>query len=130
MIREHKAYQQFYTSWRDSTTKPGKFEEKFPYELHTGPVPFLAREARENNILVTESYEALYYRILSLRGQDMGKSRGVVVTGQPGVGESPLRDRDLSRWLTGVFDLFRRKNDLPAIHAHAAAIRPPGCGPV
>ena len=102
-IREHIEYQQFYDSWRNDTTKPGKFEEKFPYELHTGPVPFLAHETRGNKILVTESYEALYHRILRLRGQDMGTATGVVVTGQPGAGESLLRDRDLSRRLTGAF---------------------------
>ena len=40
-------------------------------------------------ILITEAYDKMYQRLLYLREFDeYGKDKGVVITGQPGVGAS------------------------------------------
>lgn len=101
MTPELEEYQAFYTNWYGDS-KPGEFKDKFPYELPLGTLPFRPCTTCENKILVTESYETLYRRILSLRMEDDGHKRGVVVTGQPGTGESPSPDHVLVRHLTGA----------------------------
>lgn len=59
------------------------------YEFHLGVPPFRDNKTRENDVLVTESCEALYRRILDIREGEMGSVRPrVVVTGKLGTGES------------------------------------------
>ena len=41
-----------------------------------------------NEIVVTEAYRDMYYRILDLRKQSVGRKGGIVLAGQPGVGAS------------------------------------------
>jgi len=42
----------------------------------------------KGQILVTKSYENMFYRLLRLRKVDKGNAKGAVITGQPGVGAS------------------------------------------
>jgi len=91
-------WQQFYERWRDGP-KDFKFDDKpddrFPYVLDLGVdpegnslLPFHDGDTSGNRILVTKSYENMFYRLLSLRQEDKGNARGAVITGQPGVGAS------------------------------------------
>jgi len=87
-------WQQFYERWRDSSTS-SEFHDKFPYVLKLGmdpegnsPLPFHNEDTSENRILVTKSYNDMFYRLLRLREDDLGKSKGAVITGQPGIGAS------------------------------------------
>ena len=75
--------------------RPGSdFLSKFPYELSFGNKDgkyFLSPDpsASVNKILVTASYNDAFHRLLRLRrDDDVGDTRGVVLTGQPGVGAS------------------------------------------
>lgn len=52
------------------------------------PYRYRGKDIEGNQILVTESYENLHNRILVTRGDDIGQSRGIVLTGQPGTGTS------------------------------------------
>ena len=80
-------YQQFYERWRQSDGS--EFGETFPYELSLGQVslPFRADPTLGDQILITEAYDSLFYRILCIRMRD-GGVRGAVITGQPGIGTS------------------------------------------
>jgi len=87
-------WQEFYDLWRDSSTRP-TFSEKFPYVLELGVgsagvplLPFNHNGTTENRILVTKSYNDMLHRLLRLRKRDQGHKKGVVFTGQPGVGAS------------------------------------------
>jgi len=44
-----------------------------------------------NQILVTQAYERMFHRLLTIRGEDSGTTKGAVVTGQPGTGASVTR---------------------------------------
>ena len=44
-----------------------------------------------NQILITKSYEDIFHRITCHCTEDEGNARGVVLTGQPGVGVSVIR---------------------------------------
>ena len=50
--------------------------------------PFHDGDTSENRILVTKSYDNMFYRLLWLRQRDKRDTKGAVVTGQPGVGAS------------------------------------------
>ena len=81
-------YQQFYEHWRKC---PGasKFLNTFPYKLPLGAnLPFRPGNTSGDQILVTKSYDNMFHRLLRLRKKDKGRTRGVVLTGQPGVGMS------------------------------------------
>jgi len=86
-------YQQFYEHWRGNENSTGsKFSNTFPYKLSLGKrpngaplLPFHPRVS-EDRILVTISYERMFHRLLRLRKIDTEKSRGAVLTGQPGIG--------------------------------------------
>jgi hypothetical protein len=54
-------------------------------------LPFSPDGTLGNRILITESYEDLYLRILRLREVDEGDDKGAVITGQPGTGVSPCQ---------------------------------------
>ena len=89
-----KGYQEFYQRCRDSSTRP-KFSDEFPYKLSLGTksdgselLPFHSGSTFGGQILVTESYDKLFHRILSFRRADKGDTNGVVLTGQPGTGAS------------------------------------------
>ena len=91
-------YQQFYDKWRTKTTD-SDFYNPFPYQLSLGrstsgaPLPpFRADDILGDKIVVTESYDQMYHRLLRLRMSDVGgKAKGAVLTGQPGVGVSTNR---------------------------------------
>jgi len=51
-------------------------------------LPFHGGDTFKNRILVTKSYENMFYRLLRLREEDKGDAKGAVITGQPGVGAS------------------------------------------
>ena len=55
------------------------------------PPPFYVCGTPEPKILVTESYENMFCRLLHLREDYYGCSTGAVLTGQPGTGESLTR---------------------------------------
>ena len=56
-------------------------------------------------ILVTESYEHMFHRILDFRMKDSGFKKGLVLTGQPGIGLSPRLDIILVQQLTDTYTL-------------------------
>ena len=87
-------YQQFYEHWRDCSTRP-KFSDKFPNMLSLGMnsigaplMPFSPNHTSGAQILITKAYDDMFHRILRFRAIDTGSNRGVVITGQPGVGVS------------------------------------------
>ena len=87
-------FQEFYERWRGGSASP-KLADKFPYILELGVnqeggalLPFHTGDTLGNQILVTESYNNIFHRLLGLRRWDNGKSRGAVLTGQPGTGVS------------------------------------------
>ena len=90
-------YQQFYEHWRNTCTG-SNFPNKFPYKLSLGvdpggiPLPFRPYSISRNQIVVTRSYEEMFHRLLRLRSKDHGSTRGVVLTGQPGIGASLCPD--------------------------------------
>jgi hypothetical protein len=86
--------QQFYEHWRDGSTRP-KFSDKFPYTLSLGMdsigrslMPFHPNATSGAQILITKAYDDIFHRILRFRAIDTGHNRGVVLTGQPGIGVS------------------------------------------
>ena len=94
MTDEH---QQFYEHWRgNENSTDSKFLNTFPYKLSLGkgpddePLLPFQPSASENRILVTNSYERMFHRLLRLRKNDVGGTQGVVLTGQPGIG-APLQ---------------------------------------
>ena len=89
------AWQQFYKRWRDSSVG-SKFDDQFPYTLELGVdpegnslPPLHDGDTSKNRILVTKSYEDMFYRLLRLRNKNnIANTGGAVITGQPGVGTS------------------------------------------
>jgi hypothetical protein len=86
------SWQQFYEHWHNSFAS-SKFRNSFLYisELGVNPegkslLPFNADDTSEGRIVITESYNDMFRRILYLRKVDKGNARGVVLTGQPGTG--------------------------------------------
>ena len=86
---------EFYKTWRDETAS-SEFRDKFPYRLSLGrQLPperlplFLIMQPWKGGILVPESYEIMFRRLLRFCKLGRGSSRGVILTGQPGVGVSP-----------------------------------------
>ena len=81
-------YQRFYECWRQSDGS--EFDHEFPYELSLGQVslPFRVNLTLEDQIPVTEAYNFLFYRIMGIRIRREGRTGGVVITGQPGIGTS------------------------------------------
>jgi hypothetical protein len=85
-------YQQFYEHWRES---PFRFIDTFPYRLPLGVdsigaplMPFGPHATSGAEILITKAYDNMFRRILGFRAIDVGTNRGVVLTGQPGIGVS------------------------------------------
>lgn len=113
-------YHCFSNHWRDPSTGSDCYK-RFPYVLELGVdldgaplLPFHGDDTTGNRILVTKAYEEMFYRILRLRKMDKGTRRGVVITGQPGIGASSIRSSPV-RPLTGT-SIFR-ENNLPEAHA-------------
>ena len=86
--------QRFYEHWRYDSTRP-KFSDKFPYTLSLGTdsrgaplMPFNLNATLGAQILITKAYDDMFHRILDFRATDTGSNRGVVLTGQPGIGVS------------------------------------------
>jgi hypothetical protein len=75
-----------YDHWRD---RSGDFNKTPPYKLRFGrgvkPPLFVGNTDLESEILVTESYQGFFDRLLRLRASDPGIG-GAVITGQPGTG--------------------------------------------
>lgn len=83
--------QQFYDYWRGPPAS-SEFRDTFPYTLGLGVdaiLPFNSHDTSENRIVVTKSYDDMFHRLLRLRRRDYGRSKGAVLTGQPGIG-TPL----------------------------------------
>ena len=85
--------QLFYEKWR---SEPFKQPQKFPYIIGLGTnsngrslLQFLPQDTANSEIVITRAYEDMYNRILSIReGKPESDTRGVVLTGQPGIGAS------------------------------------------
>jgi len=85
--------QEFYTNWRSDS-----FEQSndFPYVLRLGMngrgedlLRFHLEDTADGDIVITKAYENMYNRILNLReGTSESNTRGVLLTGQLGVGAS------------------------------------------
>ena len=111
-----------------------EFHNEFPYQLSLGQdacnkplLPFRSDVPIGHRLLVTKPYNDLFHRILEKRRMDKGVTRGVVVTGQPGVGASqpdPCPVRQLNS------ALFCRQNHLPKIYVCPVDFSRPGCAPV
>lgn len=89
------ATSEFYKTWSDETAS-SEFRDQFPYTLSLGrqlPLEhlphFLTMHAWKGGILIPESYEVMIRRLLRFHRLDLGSTRGVILTGQPGVGLSP-----------------------------------------
>ena len=85
-------YREFCKYWYD---RPGSgFLGEVPYKLsfgNEGDKSFMPRDfsTSQNKILVTASYNDAFHRLLRLRrDDDVGDTKGAVLTGQPGVGVS------------------------------------------
>ena len=92
-------YQKFYEHW-DKRSSSSRFRTPFPYELSLGArklppgayskapafLPFRNDGMSGDKILVTKSYDRMFYRLLDIRKKRWG--RGAVITGQPGIGGS------------------------------------------
>ena len=80
----------FYNHWR-GRRYGSDLQEQFPYTLSLGgegvQLPVEPDGTTDNNIVVTEGYHKMYYRILDFRKPGR-PNRGVVLTGQPGTGAS------------------------------------------
>ena len=94
--------------WRDSSTSSHP-PEPLPYVLELGVdqggkplLPFRAGDISGDRILITKSYENMFYRLLRIRRYDKGAGRGALLTGQPGIGESLLPGPHPVRQLTGT----------------------------
>ena len=100
-------YQQFYEHWRGNEDSTGsKFSNTFPYKLSLGKrpngvslLPFHPH-ASEDRILVTNSYEWIFHRLLGLRKGDTDRNRGAVLIGQPGIGAALSITRSPPRAMT------------------------------
>ena len=86
--------QEFYNKWR-APDSSSEFHKEFPYQLSLGQdsrnmplLPFRSGDPNGYRLLVTESYNNLFHRILKARRMDKGVTRGVVLIGEPGVGVS------------------------------------------
>jgi len=85
--------QEFYTNWRSESIEQSN---DFPYVLRLGMndrgedlLRFHPEDTADSDIVVTKAYEDMYNRILNLReGTSESNTRGVLLTGQPGVGAS------------------------------------------
>ena len=89
-------HQDFYDHWynRPQESKESDFSNTLPYVLSLGgkdkssSLPFRG-DKTSGKILVTKAYDDMFHRILLLRLNDYhGTKRGVVLTGQPGLGAS------------------------------------------
>ena len=95
---ETDQYLEFYNSWRGNPAAH-TFGNNFPPKFSLGEHSPLFGTLREN-ILVTESYDKMFHRLLLLRRTPVPSTEGVVITGQPGIGASTRLDRFLVRQLT------------------------------
>jgi hypothetical protein len=94
VTKHHK----FYMHWLSRSTEPTEsiFGSTFPYKLSLtadsdsiSPLPFVPNSVCRNQILVTRAYDDMFHRLLRLRMDDKGDTKGAVLTGQPGIGVSP-----------------------------------------
>ena len=83
----------FYDFWRGNVAY--SYGKNFPNTLSFhGSLPFSSAGSK---ILVTGSYNDIFHYILLLRQLHPEVRKGVVLTGQPGVGASPQPDRLATR---------------------------------
>ena len=126
-------YQDFYEHWLKIPANT-TFPDTFPYNLSLGKdtdglslLPFDRESTSGDEILITRAYDSTFHRLLRLRKDDTGKERGVVLTGQPGIGASMTRSPPCDNLPA---HLGFRKNYLPKVHARAADFRSRGRNPV
>lgn len=127
-------YWRFYEHWRKDSAR-SRFRRTFPYKLSLGAdskgvslLPFRRRSMLGDQILVTKSYEDTFHRLLGLRDNDKGDTRGVVLTGQPGIG-TPY-DQILVPCDNSPVYPFSRKINFSYVHARATYFSSPGHTPV
>jgi len=83
--------QAFYEHWLQNPFRPSS---NFPYDISLGEndvgeplLQFHPYDTADSKIMITEAYDRIFHRILDLRQTDPD-TQGVVITGQPGIGES------------------------------------------
>ena len=93
---ETNTHRKFYEHWRRSSASSDFRVGTFPYPLSlgtkAGSAPFMIPRGNstfEDNIVVTQSHDDMFHRLLRLRTGDNGGRKGAVLTGQPGIGMSP-----------------------------------------
>ena len=95
-------FQEFYNHWRTSSYTFCS-SGPFPYKLQLGnESPLHPYSTSDGQIVVTKSYDEMYYRLLALR-ETRAPGSGAVITGQPGIGTSIRLNPRLVRQLIGVF---------------------------
>src|SRR5258708_15106697 len=126
-------YQQFCDHWRDRSSG-SNFLDQFPYKLSLGVnglgaslLSFGARSTSVNRILVTKSYDDMFFHLLHLRQNDKGNAKGAVLTGQPDIGASQIPQATLCDNSPAHLS---RKNYLPKGHARTANLSSSGRTPV
>ena len=83
-MAEHQA---FYNYWCTDSGGSDFDSKKFPRELQLrAKSPFYV-DTKENQILITQSYETMFHHILNIHMQEL-QGRGVVLTRQPGISVS------------------------------------------
>jgi len=58
------------------------------WEAGEEPLPFQKSKTPRGKIIITSSYNNMFHRLLRIRIDDAEDHRGVVITGQPGIGAS------------------------------------------
>jgi len=123
-------YQEFYDRCRNSSTGPTPSND-FPYQISLGTnpdgeelLPFHSGDTLGGQILVTESYDKLFHRILNFRRQDKGW--------RPLGSLAPVRlcDQTPTPRDNSPAHPSPRKNYLPQVHAHTVAFSWPSRTPV
>ena len=102
VVDKNDGFRKLYNHWRTSSHTFSS-SGPFPYKLQLGSEPPLhPYSISDGQIVVTKSYDEMYYRLLALR-ENRGPGSGAVITGQPGIGTSIRLNPRLVRQLIGVF---------------------------
>ena len=89
---ETDLYLDFYNFWRGNPNAE-TFDKDFPHKFSLGEHSPLSSSLGES-ILVTESYDKMFHRLLLLRRTPLPSTEGVAIIGQPGTGASTKLDRN------------------------------------
>ena len=101
VVDKNSRFQEFYDYWRASPHDFGS-SQSFPYNLSLGTKPPLhPYRTSDSQIVVTKSYDEMYYRLLDLH-ENGDPGSGAVITGQPGIGTSLWLNPRLLQQLIGA----------------------------